>query len=148
MAGLVRVTDAASLGLHATVLLASSGARVSTAAMAHDLGVSSAHLAKVLQRLAKAGIVRSERGPRGGFTLARPPGEITLAQVFEAIEGPLKPAGCLLGVPSCDGTACIFGGVLARVEAEVASYLATTTLERLAQRPFPFRAPSPSGYHV
>lgn len=47
------------------------------------------YLLKVLQELVKANIVRSKKGPRGGFSLARPPKKITLLNVIEALEGPM-----------------------------------------------------------
>jgi Rrf2 family protein len=138
MSGLVKVSDAASLGLHAAVLLATRmGSFVPAVRLAEDLGVSHAHLSKVLQWLTRAEVVRSIRGPRGGFTLARDPSAITLAQVFEAIEGPLRRGECLLGRPACDGRKCIFGGLLASVEAQVGHYLTSTTLAQLADIRFP-----------
>lgn len=47
------------------------------------------YLEQIFQRLRKADLVRGKRGPGGGYVLARPPGEIHLAQVIEAVEGPL-----------------------------------------------------------
>ena len=47
------------------------------------------YLLKILQQLVKANILRSKRGPRGGFSLARSPKKITLLQVIEAAEGPM-----------------------------------------------------------
>ena len=47
------------------------------------------YLLKILQQLVKANILRSKRGPRGGFSLARPVKKITLLQVIEAVDGPM-----------------------------------------------------------
>ena len=47
------------------------------------------YLLKILQELVKANILRSKRGPRGGFSLARPTGKITMLQVIEAVDGPM-----------------------------------------------------------
>ncbi len=47
------------------------------------------YLLKILQQLVRANILHSKRGPRGGFSLARPPKKISLLQVIEAVEGPL-----------------------------------------------------------
>ncbi len=47
------------------------------------------YLLKILQQLVRANILRSKRGPRGGFSLARPAGEITMLEIIEAIDGPM-----------------------------------------------------------
>ncbi len=49
------------------------------------------YLLKVLQQLVKANVLRSKRGPRGGFTLARPAAKINSLQVIEAVDGPMSP---------------------------------------------------------
>jgi len=48
------------------------------------------YLLKILQQLVRAEILRSKRGPRGGFSMARPPKEITMLEIIEAVTGPLK----------------------------------------------------------
>ena len=47
------------------------------------------YLLKILQQLVRAGVLRSKRGPRGGFSLARPTKKITMLQIVEAVEGPM-----------------------------------------------------------
>jgi Rrf2 family protein len=47
------------------------------------------YLLKILQQLVRANVLRSKRGPRGGFSLARPPKKITMLQIVEAVEGPM-----------------------------------------------------------
>ena len=47
------------------------------------------YLLKILQTLVRANVLRSKRGPRGGFFLARPPQKITMLQIIEAVEGPM-----------------------------------------------------------
>ncbi len=47
------------------------------------------YLLKMLQQLVRANVLRSKRGPRGGFSLARPPKKINLLQIIEAVEGPM-----------------------------------------------------------
>jgi len=47
------------------------------------------YLLKILQQLVRANVLRSKRGPRGGFNLAKPAKKITLLQVIEAVEGPM-----------------------------------------------------------
>jgi Rrf2 family protein len=137
---LLKISDAASLALHTGILLASDPARLwSTPELTAAMQVSGAHLAKVLQRLTKARLVRSVRGPKGGFTLARPAAEVTLLQVYEAIEGPLEPPTCLLGAPVCRLKTCMLGGLVAEVDARVRTFLEGARLSDVASE----HAPSP-----
>lgn len=127
----MKVTEAASLALHTTALLAGEPDRVmTTGELASALKVSENHLSKVLQRLTKAGLVRSTRGPKGGFTLNKNPDEVTLLNVYEAIEGPLEIKTCLFGRQVCNGS-CILGGLLASVNTQVRDYLSTARLSSM-----------------
>jgi len=47
------------------------------------------YLLKILQQLVRANVLRSKRGPRGGFSLAQPPSKITMLQIIEAVDGPM-----------------------------------------------------------
>ena len=132
MPQLLRISEAASLGLHACVVLARRAGRLVPAhELAEDFGASEAHLAKVMQRLGKAGLVRSTRGPRGGFRLAREAEGITLLEVYEAVEGPVEPVRCLLGRPVCRGMSRLFGDFVHEFDTRFRGYLATTTLGQL-----------------
>ena len=125
----MKISDAASLGMHTMALLADSDeGPVTTHEMATLLDVSEAHLAKVMQRLVHAGLVRSERGPRGGFTLARAGSQISLLEVYETIEGPLSENTCLLKSRICGGSACIMGDLLQKMNRDFREYLAKTKL--------------------
>ncbi len=84
------------------------------------------------ERLGRAGLVQSERGPHGGFTLARPPERVTLREVYEAIEGPLHLVDCLFGRPACRGGQCVLGGLIGIVNSQFETYLRQTTLADLA----------------
>ena len=132
MTNLLKLSKATSLALHTAAFLASgNGQRVSAREMAARLRASEAHLAKVLQRLAHLGLVTSVRGPRGGFSLARPAGKITLLEVYEAIEGPFPKGRCLMGEPVCGSRQCLLGGLVGKVNTQVHSYLARTRLSQL-----------------
>lgn len=135
MANLIRISEPASLALHAAALLARQPQRrIANQEIAAALKVSEHHLAKVMQQLVRADIVQSTRGPRGGFALARPPKDVTLLQLFEAVEGPLGDAECLLRQQVCDGADCLVGELVHSVHTHVRQYLADTTLARLAKR--------------
>ena len=135
MANMLKISEAASLAMHTMVLLAANPERViSTRETAETLGVSEAHLSKVLQRLTRAGLVESTRGPKGGFRPSRPTDEITLLDVYESIEGRLVPKTCLFGEPICNGSACILGQLLGTVNTTIADYLRGTKLSDLTTR--------------
>src|ERR1039457_27512 len=65
---------------------------------AHE-GLPLAYLEHLVARLRKAGLVDSRRGSRGGYLLARPAGEITMAEVVEALEGSIAPIECISEAP-------------------------------------------------
>ena len=128
MTTVLNISEAVSLGLHAMGYLAERPDEiVPSAAIAKSLGVSGAHLQKVLQRLSRAGLVESRPGPRGGFALAKPANRIRLLDIYREISGPLKRQTCLLGKPRCNGR-CMLGGLIGRVNDEVADYLKNTRL--------------------
>lgn len=129
MANPWKISEALSLALHGAVYLAAHpDERIKAGMIADELGFSSAHLMKVLQKLEWAGIVRAVRGPKGGFTLARPAKKIALLEVYEAIEGPLQVTKCLLEEPSCSNGRCIFGNLNVEVNSRIKSYLKKTKL--------------------
>lgn len=101
------VSEAVNLGIHALLVLAANpGRRLSTVVIAESLRVSASHLAKVMQRLAVAGLVSSMRGTTGGFVLAQTPEEITVGQIADAID-PVRPfVACLLRMPRCTEGKC------------------------------------------
>jgi Rrf2 family protein len=131
---LLRISEAASLGLHTMALLARHrGQRFTTEEIATQLHASEHHLAKVMRRLARAGMVEAVRGPQGGFCLLRAPSRVKLVEIFEAIEGPLGSPTCLLSGPGCDGRKhCVLGNVVQQVHGIVRDYLTRTSLEDLA----------------
>jgi len=132
MPNILKISEAASLALHSTVLLAANPDKlISTREIASMLHVSEAHLSKVLQRLTRTGIVRAIRGPRGGFRLVKAAHDITLLDVYESIEGTLTPSKCLFESPICEGDACILGGLLETVDRQVRDYLIKTKLDDL-----------------
>ena len=70
--------------------------------IARVTGAPANYLAKTLNALGKAGIVTSARGPRGGFTLALPAGELTLARIVDCFDEVRPATQCLLGTRKCD----------------------------------------------
>jgi len=71
------------------------GARVSAGQLAEETGLPAPTVQKLVSRLTAAGLLRSTRGVGGGLKLARPAAAITLADIVEAVEGPIALASCL-----------------------------------------------------
>lgn len=129
MANVWRISEAATMALHTMVFLAAHNDRLySTKEMATLHGVSEAHLSKVLQRLARVGLVTSVRGPKGGFSLGRPADEVKFLEVYESIDGPLIDTTCLLGTPVCTNGRCIMCDVVKNINREIKTYLSGTSV--------------------
>jgi Rrf2 family protein len=134
MAGVLRISEAASLGLHTMALLASEReGPMRIHDMARTFGVSEAHLAKVLQRLSHAGLVHGARGPRGGFMLPEGGDRTTLLAIYEAIEGPLDDTRCLLRKAVCGGNHCMMGGLIRDLNSRLRRQLAETRLRDITE---------------
>ncbi|MEA1014332.1 Rrf2 family transcriptional regulator [Sphingomonas sp. LY54] len=72
-------------------------ARLSAASLAEETGVPLPTAQKLMGRLASAGLLTSARGTGGGFRLARAAGGISLADIIEAVEGPIAMSNCIEG---------------------------------------------------
>ncbi len=73
----------------------------SVAATAAALGLAAPTASKVLKMLAREGLVKSRRGASGGYMLSRPPGEISVAQILDAMEGRLGLTECSVAAGRC-----------------------------------------------
>lgn len=110
MAGVIQISEAASIALHTTLWLAAHPDELQNSkVICRRFGFSEAHFAKVMQALSRAAVVKSVRGPRGGSRLARPADQITLLDVYEAIEGKMQGGRCLLPKEICPGGCCELG---------------------------------------
>ena len=100
--------------------------------IAGDQNVSESYLAKVFQMLAREGLLVSFRGTSGGYALARPPEEITLMDVVEAVEGKTRIFSCSATKTSCSlGLECFITGIFERAEREMFSVLEEITLRKI-----------------
>lgn len=85
------------------------GERVSAARLAEETGLPAPSVQKLVSRLTAAGLLRSSRGVGGGLKLGRPAAAISLADIVEAVEGPIALTSCLedaQGAGRADGRAC------------------------------------------
>lgn len=123
MAKVVTLSEASSLAIHAVVLIAGAEKIVNVNQIATATGASKNHLAKVMQRLVKVNMVSSTRGPAGGFVLKKPASEITLYDIYYAIEGPIELEDCPLDRPICPFDKCIMGGIIHKLTNDFKKYL-------------------------
>jgi Rrf2 family iron-sulfur cluster assembly transcriptional regulator len=88
---------------------------------------------KLLQRLHKAGIVKSSMGPAGGFMLSGNPSKITVRQVVEVIQGPVQLNRCLFRKSLCRlSRRCTISPELGRLQKKINAFLDGLTLDRLS----------------
>jgi Rrf2 family protein len=129
MSNIVALTEAAAIGLHSMVLIARSDKVLNVVKISEFIGSSRHHVAKIMQRLSKAGFVSSNRGPSGGFVLKKLPKEIRLVDIYEAIEGPLAVESCPMGRAVCPFGECLLGDLSLRMSGEIKEFLTKHTLQ-------------------
>lgn len=118
-------------GLRALMYLAERRARgpVTLSEIAEKLMIPKAFLSKILQQLAKKGVVRSLKGPSGGFVLAVEPGEVTLQEILAEIDGPTRVFECFATESDCTlYSDCLMREVFSEVEEQISAVLARYTL--------------------
>jgi Rrf2 family iron-sulfur cluster assembly transcriptional regulator len=97
-------------------------------------GVPRPYLRKLLFALGKAGLIHTKRGYQGGFVLARPPEDISLLDVVQAVEGRRPGQDCLLGLPGCSEAApCPMRCFWQKERAKIEVRLARTSLAKTAE---------------
>jgi Rrf2 family protein len=101
---MLKLTKKADYGLIAMRHLAEHAHRGSCSAkdVAEAYGIPQEVMAKILQRLVKAGLLHSQHGTNGGYTLARDPGMISAFEVIRSIDGPLSITSCVTVRGECD----------------------------------------------
>jgi Rrf2 family protein len=100
-------SQTAEYALRVVAYLAAAGETAATTReIAAGTRVPEGYLAKVLQSLSRSGIVRSQRGPGGGSVLARPPEELTIYDVVQAVDPIRRITSCPLGLKSHGSVLC------------------------------------------
>jgi Rrf2 family cysteine metabolism transcriptional repressor len=120
---------------------------ISLSTIAEAEGLPLAYLEHLVQRLRKADLVESRRGAHGGYTLARPPAAISMAEVVAALEGDIAPIECITadadGVLTCareGAEPCPTKLLWTRVQGSIVRTLNEMTLDDLVQ---PLRKATP-----
>ncbi|OFX67032.1 MAG: Rrf2 family transcriptional regulator [Bacteroidetes bacterium GWE2_29_8] len=129
MSKIFQLSEAVSLALHSMVLIAQADKMLNVNQIAEFTGASKNHLAKILQRLVKEGFLKANRGPTGGYLIKKKPEEITLANIYVCIEGPIESEGCPMGKTVCPFDRCIMSNVIGKMSQKFNEYLNNTTLK-------------------
>jgi FeS assembly SUF system regulator len=131
---MLKLSKKADYGLIALKHLATQNGKVSSSAsdIAEIYGISAPLMAKILQKLAKHGLVAARHGSSGGYTLARHPSLITALDVIRAIDGPLFITSCVTSHGECDlSTTCSIREPLRRVNDSILDVLGKVTISQM-----------------
>jgi Rrf2 family iron-sulfur cluster assembly transcriptional regulator len=131
----VLLSQTAVYALKAVLYLAENGSdeplRVDD--IARGLNVPRNYLSKILHVQAKAGLLESTRGPRGGFQLSRDPAQLSLAEIIGPFDDIAFGSACLLGRERCsDDSPCAAHARWKDVSASVRTFLSETTIHDLS----------------
>jgi Rrf2 family protein len=132
---MLRLSKKADYALMAMKHLAVRGDRGSSSAreIAEHYGIPIELMAKVLQRLVRRGLLLSHQGTHGGYQLARVPGQISVADVIQAIEGPVTVTACSTDGGQCEQySKCNVRDPLIKVRERILMALGECTVAELA----------------
>jgi len=125
-----RLTDYATVVM--TVIAAHPANVLSTAQIAEEARLELPTVSKLLKLLGHAGLVESFRGVNGGYRLARPPEAISLAEIVEAMEGPIGMTECSTAQGQCERKAqCGVSGSWQSVSGAIGGVLRAMTLAQM-----------------
>jgi Rrf2 family protein len=135
---MLKLTKKADYGLMAMKHLAEHVDQGACSAkdVAEAYGIPQEALAKILQRLAKVGLVRSQHGMNGGYTLTRDPKMISAFEVIKAIDGPLFITSCVTVRGECDQTdRCTIREPLRKVNESIEQVLKNIKISQMKEEP-------------
>jgi Rrf2 family protein len=134
MSKLVNISEATSIAIHSLAIIAGSEKLVNAGLVAEKTGYSRNHIAKVLQTLARQNYVNSERGPAGGFRLAKVPESINLLEIYELFDGKAEVHQCGIHFEKCKLDECVFGDVVTTVSRDFIEYFKNRTIKDLISK--------------
>lgn len=123
-------TDYGLMAIHYIVFHQEEGA-VSAKRISEAFNIPTELLAKILQRMAKKGLIESHNGPKGGYVLTRLPEKVTVGQVVRALEGPINIVSCLEDIDCPQYNRCNLRRPVQKIQANIAHLLDTMTLAEL-----------------
>jgi FeS assembly SUF system regulator len=141
---LFRLSKGTDYGIRILAHLAEGepGATRNAREVAEDLRLPTPMVSKVMKSLARAGVLTSHRGAKGGFSLSRRPEELNVADMIAALEGPVALTECQVGPAVCEHeSSCHVQGPWSVINRSVQNTLATITLADVINPQFPAQLP-------
>lgn len=137
---MLRFTKRADYGLMAIHYIAihESLGPVSAKRISEQFNIPSELLAKILQRLAKRGLIASQNGPKGGYVLAQRSTQVTVGDVIRALEGPVRIVSCLEESSDCPQlTRCNLRRPVQKLQVAITQMLDSMSLAELTSDDVP-----------
>lgn len=126
------ITRASEYAILSLIVLSTAEKPLDTETLSHELSISKSFLAKILQALAKNGILKSYKGVNGGFVLEKDPKEITMLSVMSSVEGKAPAVfDCSPSVKSCPSEKaeiCSIWPFLNKLQGKIDTFLEALTL--------------------
>jgi FeS assembly SUF system regulator len=140
---MLRLSKKADYALIAMKHLAQQCGSCSAREIAEQYDIPAELMAKVLQRLARRGLLVSQQGTRGGYSLSRAPDAVTVAEVIQAIDGPVTVTACSVEGDKCDQfSKCNVRDPLWRIRQLILTALGACTIADIAADPPDIRPPA------
>lgn len=126
------ITRASEYAILSLILLSKSSSAQDSEKLSQELSISKSFLAKILQALAKGGILNSYKGVHGGFSLAKDPKQITMLEVMSCVEGKAPAvfdcAPSTKNCPSAKADSCSIWPFLNKLQTKIDLFLEKLTL--------------------
>lgn len=132
----IKITRETDYGIVLTAFMAAHEQQAfSAASLARQRGLPLPMVSKILKLLTRAGLLRSQRGVRGGYSLSRSPDQISVADIIDALEGPIAITECSADTPPDCQSHCSVSGHWYRINQTVRDALANISLRQMSEPP-------------
>jgi len=131
MSSFLTFSSAVSIAIHGIVMISRSRTPLNVNEISEAMACSSHHVAKVMQMMTKLGFIASKRGVNGGFVVCKDLSQISLMDVYEAVEGKLDESTCIAPSKTCPFGSCLLCGVKKDMNEHLANILRSRTLDTL-----------------
>lgn len=133
---MIRLTNLADYAVILMCEMSHADSRLSAQGLAASTGVPVTTVSKILNLLSRASLLKSHRGIKGGFALSNAPEEISVAEIIEAIDGPIALTSCVNGSKSCEcgfDEICVLRPRWQLISGAVRGALADVSLKDIAE---------------